>query len=88
MPAQKDAREYANQIFVHVAGEDADSDDVAVYLAHMVAALFELSPMAKVHITDFVIADLVAGLASRSEENAVRAVLEIQNHWAKGDLDR
>ena len=83
MPAQQDAREYANQIFMHVAGKDADSDDVALYLAHMVAALFELSPIARVHITDFVIADLVAELAIRSEENAVRAVLTVQRDWSQ-----
>lgn len=83
MPAQQDAREHANQIFVHVAGEHADADDVALYLAHMVAALFELSPITRVQITDFVIADLVAELGRRSEENAMRAVLAVQRDWSR-----
>jgi hypothetical protein len=58
------------------------------YLARVVAELFEAEPGVLEHVSDLFFADLSDELSRRGKAEAVRAVLEIQNHWAKGGLDQ
>jgi hypothetical protein len=81
---QQDARDYANEIFAHVSHEHTDTTDVGLYLARVVAELFEISPGAREHISDFLIADLCEELGKRGEVEAMRAVLAVQRDWAQG----
>ena len=88
MAGQQDARDYARQIYEQVANEYADPTDLALYLAKVIAEILELSPGAREHISDFVIAELVEELARHGEEEAVRAVLMAQRDWSRGDMAR
>jgi hypothetical protein len=81
MTEKQDASVYANQIFAHVADEHADTTDL--YLAKLIAELFEMSPGAREHISDFLVADLCEELARRGEEEAMRAVLVVQRDWSQ-----
>ena len=88
MASMQDARDYARQIYEQVADVYADPTDLGLYLAKVVAELFELSPGAKEHISDFLIADLCEQLGMRGEEEAMRAVLKVQRDWSRGDTER
>ena len=82
MPKMQDARAYANEIFTQVSNEYADTRDLGLYLAKVIAELFELSTGAREHISDFLIADLCLELSRRGEEEAMHAVLKVQRDWA------
>jgi hypothetical protein len=84
----QDAPSYARQIYEQVAGEYADAADLGLYLARVVAELFEMSPGAREHISDLVIAEHVEELSRRGEEEAMRAVLRVQRDWSSGDMAR
>ncbi len=88
MPEQQNAREHANQIFAHAAGEHADTADLGLYLAKVTAELFEMSPGAREHISDLLIADLCQELDRRGEGEAMRSVLVVQRDWSRGDIAR
>ena len=83
MAEKEDARAYARQIYEQVADKHADSDDADLYLAKLIAELFEMSPGAREHISDLLIADLCEELGGRGEEDAMRAVLKVQRDWAQ-----
>ena len=83
MTKMQDARAYANEIFTQVSNEYADTRDLDLYLAKVIAALFELSTGAREHISDFLIADLCQELGRLGEERAMRAVLMVQRDQSR-----
>lgn len=53
------------------------------YLARVVAELLEAEPGVGEHISDFFFAELTEELSRRGAGDAMKAVLEVQKHWAK-----
>jgi hypothetical protein len=53
------------------------------FLARVVAELFEAEPGVREHISDLFFVELTEELHRRGEGDAVRAVLEVQNHWVR-----
>ena len=85
-PAQErpDPTSFARQLFEHLAG--AHGTDTDLYLAKVIAELFELSPIALEHISDLLLADLTEELHRRAEpgRDAARMVGEVQRDWTQG----
>ena len=86
MAEKQHARDYANQIFTHVSNEYADSADLGLYLARVIAELLELSPVAREHVSDLILVDLTEELHRRGGpgRNAARMVSEVQRNWMRG----
>ena len=84
MTERKPPDALAHQLFEHLAevhGTDAD-----LYLAKVIAELFELSPIALEHISDLLLADLTQELHRHGEpgREAARMVAEVQHDWMQG----
>ena len=79
--AYVDPATFAYQLLEHLA--DVHGDAAAdLYLARVVAELFELSPITREHvISDLFFVELAEELGRRGEEDAVRAMLEVQTYW-------
>jgi len=78
-----DPATFAYQLFEHLA--DVHGDAAAnLYLARVVAELFELSPILREHISDLILAELVEELCRRRQagREVARAVAEVQRDWA------
>jgi hypothetical protein len=72
----------ARQLFEHLAevhGTDAD-----LYLAKVIAELFELSPIAREHVSDLILVELSEELCRRGRagREAARVVAEVQRDWS------
>ena len=80
-----DPATFAHGLFAHLAfvHSEADAD---LYASRVVAELFELSPIAREHISDLLLADLTEELHRRGEagRDAARLVGEIQRDWTQG----
>jgi hypothetical protein len=76
---------FANQLFKHLADVHGDAD-ADLYLAKVVAALFELSPIVREAVSDLILADLTEELHRRGTpgRNAARMVAEVQRDWMQG----
>ena len=74
---------FANQLFEHLADVHGDAE-ADLYLARVVAELFELSPIVREHVNDLILADLTEELHRRGQpgRDASRLVGEVQRHWA------
>jgi len=51
------------------------------YLARVVAELLEAESAVCQHVADLFFVELTEQLSGQGEEDAVRAVLEVQSHW-------
>jgi len=51
------------------------------YLARVVAELLETESAVCQHVADLFFVELTEQLSGQGEEDAVRAVLEVQSHW-------
>jgi hypothetical protein len=74
-----DPATFAQRLFGHLAevhGTDAD-----LYLAKAIAELFDLSPIARDHVSDLFFVELTEELSGRGKKDAVRAVLKVQTFW-------
>ncbi len=78
-----DPETFALQLAEHVADLHGD-DRVDLYLARVVAELFETSPGLREHISDLLLTDLTEELCRRGDagREAARAVAEVQRNWA------
>ena len=74
---------YAYQLFEHLADVHGDAE-ADLYLARVVAELFELSPIVREHVNDLILADLTEELHRHGQPglDASRLVGEVQRHWA------
>ena len=74
---------FANQLFEHLADVHGDAE-ADLYLARVVAELFELSPIVREHISDLILADLTEELHrhGRAGKDAARMAGVVQRHWA------
>ncbi len=75
---------YARQLYEQATGEHADPVDLGLYLAKVIAELFEMSPGAREHISDFILVELVEELHRRGQcgQEAARMVAEVQRDWS------
>jgi hypothetical protein len=75
----------ARQLFEHIATVHGDAN-ADLYLAKVVAELFELSPILREHLIDFVLVELVEELHQRGKPgvDAAREVAEVQRDWMQG----
>ena len=78
-----DPRTFAYQLFEHLADVHGDAE-ADLYLARVVAELFELSPIVREHISDLILADLTEELHrhGRAGKDAARMAGVVQRHWA------
>lgn len=60
-----------------LSGEDAAD----AYLIRVVAEVFGIAPGVLGHVADKWFTDLTEELSRRDEGDAVRAVMEVQDHW-------
>jgi hypothetical protein len=74
---------FAYQLFEHLADVHGDAE-ADLYLARVVAELFELSPIVREHVSDLILADLTGGLHrhGRAGKDAARMAGVVQRHWA------
>jgi hypothetical protein len=74
---------FAYQLFEHLADVHGDAE-ADLYLARVVAELFELSPIVREHISDLILADLTEELHrhGRAGKDAARMAGVVQRHWA------
>jgi len=74
---------FAYQLFEHLADVHGDAE-ADLYLARVVAELFELSPIVREHVSDLILADLTEELHRQGQpgRDAARMVGEVQRHWA------
>ena len=75
-----DPATFARQLFEHLAEVHGDAN-ADLYLAKVIAELFELSPIALEHFSDLFFVELTEELSRCGEEGAMRAVLEVQTLW-------
>jgi hypothetical protein len=59
----------------------ASEPEPRTYLARVVDELFSAEPDVREHISDLFFVELTEDLSGRGEEDAVRAVLEVQTFW-------
>jgi len=71
---------FAYQLFEHLADVHGDAD-ADLYASRVVAELFELSPIARQHISDLFFVELTEELHRRGQRDAAKAVLEVQTLW-------
>ena len=73
---------FANQLFEHLADVHGDAE-ADLYLARVIADLFELSPIVREHVSDLILADLTEELHRHGQpgRDASRLVGEVQRHW-------
>ena len=73
---------FAYQLFEHLAVVHGDAE-ADLYLARVVAELFELSPIVREHVSDLILADLTEELHRHGQpgRDAFRLVGEVQRHW-------
>ena len=76
---------FAHQLFAHLAFVHGEAD-ADVYLARVIAELFELSPITREHISDLLLADLTEELHRRGQpgREAAQMVAEVQREWMRG----
>ena len=74
---------FAYQLFEHLVDVHGDAE-ADLYFARVVAELFELSPIAREHISDLILADLTEELHrhGRAGKDAARMAGVVQRHWA------
>ena len=73
---------FAYQLFEHLADVHGDAE-ADLYLARVIADLFELSPIVREHVSDLILADLTEELHRHGQpgRDASRLVGEVQRHW-------
>ncbi len=73
---------FAYQLFEHLADVHGDAE-ADLYLARVVAELFELSPIVREHVSDLILADLTEELYrhGRAGKDAARMAGVVQRHW-------
>ena len=74
---------FAYQLFEYLADVHGDAE-ADLYLARVVAELFELSPIVREHISDLILADLTEELHrhGRAGKDAAKMAGVVQRHWA------
>ena len=77
-----DPETFGYQLFEHIGDLHGD-ENADLYLARVVAELFELSPILREHVSDLIIADLTEELHRRGQPDAAKAVLEVQTRWGQ-----
>ena len=75
----------AHQLFKRIADVHGDAD-ADLYLARVIAELFDLSPIAREHVSDLILADLPEELHRRGGQgrSAARMVAEVQRDRMRG----
>jgi hypothetical protein len=81
MTQKQGAEMFAYQVFEHVANVHGDAE-ADLYLARVIAELFELSPIVREHISDLFFADLTEELHRHSQRDAAQMVSVVQRDWA------
>jgi hypothetical protein len=81
MLGQQGPATFARQLFEHLA--DVRSTDADLYLAKVIAELFELSPITREHVSDLILVELSEELHRRGNpgRETARMVAEIQRDW-------
>lgn len=86
-PAEErpDPATFAHHLFEHLADVHGEAS-ADLYLAKVIAELFELSPIALEHISDLLLADVTEQLYRRGKAGleAARLVAEVQRDWTQG----
>jgi hypothetical protein len=73
---------FAYQLLEHLADVHGDAE-ADLYLARVVAELFELSPIVREHVSDLILADLTEALHRHGQpgRDAARVVGVVQRGW-------
>lgn len=78
-----DPATFACQLLEHLLTIHGDAN-ADLYLARVVAEIFELSPIVREHVSDLLLTDLTEELCRRGDagRDAARMVAEVQRDWA------
>ena len=82
MAEEVDPETLAATLVEHVE-QAVGEEEVDTRITRVVAELLGIRPAVLDHIVDKWFTDLTEQLSRRGEEDAVRAVLEVQNHWSQ-----